>query len=109
MSRNVERMKQNGWWTVRPGELASSQELRITKAGRRIIEEAAPLWRKAQGRRTRDPRSQWSGSDPQGGRRESGNQVLCRLFFFEPMLYIHHLPKGGHHAEVFDSRNRSNG
>ena len=50
MSRNVERMKQNGWLTVRPGELASSQELRITKAGRRIIEEAAPLWRKAQGR-----------------------------------------------------------
>ena len=50
MSRNVERMKRNGWLTVRPGELASSQELRITKAGRRIIEEAAPLWRKAQGR-----------------------------------------------------------
>ena len=50
MSRNLERMKRNGWLTVRPGELASSQELRITKAGRRIIEEAAPLWRKAQGR-----------------------------------------------------------
>jgi len=50
MSRNVERMKRNGWLTIRPGELASSQELRITKAGRRIIEEAAPLWRKAQGR-----------------------------------------------------------
>ncbi len=50
MSRNVERMKRNGWLAVRPGELASTQELRITKAGRRIIEEAAPLWRKAQGR-----------------------------------------------------------
>jgi len=50
MSRNVERMKRNGWLTIRPGELASSQELRITKAGRRVIEQAEPLWRKAQGR-----------------------------------------------------------
>ena len=50
MSRNVERMKRNGWLTVRTGELASSQELQVTKAGRRIIEEAAPLWRKAQSR-----------------------------------------------------------
>ncbi len=50
MSRNVERMKRNGWLAVRPGESASSQELRVTKAGRRIIEEAAPLWREAQGR-----------------------------------------------------------
>ena len=50
MSRNVERMNRNGWLTVRPGEIASTQELRITKLGRRIIEEAAPLGRKAQGR-----------------------------------------------------------
>ena len=50
MSRNVERMKRNGWLTIRPGDSASSQELRITKEGRRIIEEAAPLWREAQGR-----------------------------------------------------------
>ncbi len=50
MSRNVDRMKRNGWLAIRPGESASSQELRITKAGRRIIEEAEPLWREAQGR-----------------------------------------------------------
>ncbi len=50
MSRNVERMKRNGWLAVRPGESASSQELRVTKAGRRIIEQAEPLWREAQGR-----------------------------------------------------------
>ena len=50
MSRNVERMKWNGWLAIRAGKLASSHELRITKAGRRIIEQAEPLWRKAQGR-----------------------------------------------------------
>ena len=50
MSRNVERMKRNGWLEVRPGESATSQELRVTKAGRRVIEEAEPLWREAQGR-----------------------------------------------------------
>ena len=50
MSRNVERMKRNGWLAIRSGESARSQELRITKSGRRILEEAEPLWREAQGR-----------------------------------------------------------
>ena len=50
MSRNVERMKRNGWLSIHPGASARSQELRVTKVGRRIIEEAEPLWREAQGR-----------------------------------------------------------
>ncbi len=53
MSRNVERMKRNGWLAIRPGESARSQELRITKSGRRILEKAEPLWREAQ-RRARE-------------------------------------------------------
>ncbi len=53
MSRNGERMKRNGWLAIRPGESARSQELRITKSGRRILEEAEPLWREAQ-RRARE-------------------------------------------------------
>ncbi len=53
MSRNVERMKRNGWLAIRPGESARSQELRITKSGRKILVQAEPLWREAQ-RRTRE-------------------------------------------------------
>ncbi len=50
MSRNLERMKRNGWLTVCPGESARSQELRITESGRSIVLEAVPLWREAQSR-----------------------------------------------------------
>ena len=50
MSRNVERMKRNGWLISRAGESAHSQELRVTQSGRRLFEEAQPLWREAQGR-----------------------------------------------------------
>ncbi len=53
MSRTVERMKRNGWLAIRAGESARSQELRITASGRRILEEAEPLWREAQ-RRARE-------------------------------------------------------
>ncbi len=53
MSRNEERMKRNGWLAIRSGESARSQELRITKSGRRILEKAEPLWREAQ-RRARE-------------------------------------------------------
>ena len=53
MSRTVERMKRNAWLEISPGESARSQELRITKAGRRVLEEAEPMWREAQ-RRARE-------------------------------------------------------
>ena len=53
MSRNVERMKRNGWLAIRPGESARSQELRVTESGRKILLEAEPLWREAQ-RRARE-------------------------------------------------------
>ena len=53
MSRNVERMKRNGWLAIRPGASARSQELRVTELGRRILVEAEPLWCEAQ-RRTRE-------------------------------------------------------
>ncbi len=53
MSRNVRRMERNGWLAIRPGESGPSQELRITNSGRRILEEARPLWHEAQ-RRARE-------------------------------------------------------
>jgi DNA-binding MarR family transcriptional regulator len=50
MSRNVARMKRNGWLVIGTGESARIQELGITEAGRKILEEAAPHWRAAQRR-----------------------------------------------------------
>lgn len=50
MSRNVDRMKRNGWIAVRTGESARSKELEITESGTRILAEAEPLWRVAQDR-----------------------------------------------------------
>ena len=50
MSRNVERMKRNGWLAIRPGKSARSQELQITESGRKIVVDAEPLWREAQSR-----------------------------------------------------------
>ena len=50
MSRNVERMKRNGWLAIRPGKSARAQELRITDPGRKIVVDAEPLWREAQSR-----------------------------------------------------------
>ena len=48
MSRNVERMKRNGWLAVHPGDSARSQGLRITESGRKILVDAEPRWREAQ-------------------------------------------------------------
>ncbi len=50
MSRNVDRMKRNGWVGVRTGKSARSKELEITESGRRILAKAEPLWRDAQDR-----------------------------------------------------------
>jgi DNA-binding MarR family transcriptional regulator len=48
LSRNVERMRSNGWLEVVPGEDARTQPFRVTPTGRRLIEKAFPAWRKAQ-------------------------------------------------------------
>lgn len=48
LSRNVERMRARGWLEVVPDEDARAQPFRLTAAGRRLLEKAAPAWRKAQ-------------------------------------------------------------
>src|SRR5579883_1738096 len=48
LSRNVERMKANGWLEVVPEEDARSQPFRLTPQGRRLIEKAVPAWEEAQ-------------------------------------------------------------
>jgi DNA-binding MarR family transcriptional regulator len=53
LSRNVERMRANGWLEVVAGEDARAQPFRLTPQGRRLIEKAIPAWEEAQ-RQARD-------------------------------------------------------
>jgi DNA-binding MarR family transcriptional regulator len=48
LSRNVERMKARGWLEVVPEEDGRAQPFRLTTQGRRLLEKAAPAWKKAQ-------------------------------------------------------------
>jgi DNA-binding MarR family transcriptional regulator len=48
LSRNVERMRTQGWLEVVPSEDARKQSFRLTTQGKRLLEQAAPAWMKAQ-------------------------------------------------------------
>ena len=48
LSRNVERMKARGWLEVIPDDDGRAQPFRLTNEGRKLVEQAAPAWRKAQ-------------------------------------------------------------
>src|SRR5262249_44131646 len=48
LSRNVERMRENGWLEVVPEEDARAQPFRLTARGKRLIEKAVPAWEEAQ-------------------------------------------------------------
>src|SRR6266403_5631093 len=48
LSRNVERMRTNGWLEVVPDEDARAQPFRLTPQGKRLIEKATPAWERAQ-------------------------------------------------------------
>jgi DNA-binding MarR family transcriptional regulator len=48
LSRNARLMEREGWVTVEPAERGNGRIIRLTKAGRRKIEEATPAWREAQ-------------------------------------------------------------
>jgi DNA-binding MarR family transcriptional regulator len=48
LSRNVQRMRAQGWLEVVPGEDARTQPFRLTAQGRRLIEKAVPAWEEAQ-------------------------------------------------------------
>src|SRR6476659_2282047 len=50
LSRNVERMRAQGWLEVVPGEDARTQPFRLTDQGKRLIERAVPAWDEAQRR-----------------------------------------------------------
>jgi DNA-binding MarR family transcriptional regulator len=48
LSRNLERMRANGWLEEVSGEDARVHSYRLTAAGRALLEKAVPAWRDAQ-------------------------------------------------------------
>lgn len=48
LSRNLERMRAQGWLEVIPGEDARTQPFQLTTQGQRLIEKAVPAWEQAQ-------------------------------------------------------------
>jgi DNA-binding MarR family transcriptional regulator len=48
VSRNVDRMRSNGWLEVVPENDARAQPFRLTRQGKRLIEKATPAWENAQ-------------------------------------------------------------
>jgi DNA-binding MarR family transcriptional regulator len=50
LSRNVERMRTQGWLEVVPEADARAQPFRLTRDGKRLIEKAFPRWQEGQRR-----------------------------------------------------------
>ena len=48
LSRNLERMGKRGWLAVRPGEDNRTHLVELTAKGTKLLQDAYPLWRKAQ-------------------------------------------------------------
>lgn len=48
LSRNVERMRAQGWLEVVADEDARTQPFRLSAQGKRLIEKAIPAWEEAQ-------------------------------------------------------------
>jgi len=48
LSRNLERMGKRGWLAVRPGEDNRTHVVELTAKGTKLLQDAYPLWRKAQ-------------------------------------------------------------
>lgn len=48
LSRNVERMRAQGWLEVVPEKDARAQPFRLTRQGRRLIVKALPAWESGQ-------------------------------------------------------------
>jgi DNA-binding MarR family transcriptional regulator len=49
LSRNLERMRANGWLEEVSGDDARVHSYRLTEAGRALLRKAIPAWRRAQG------------------------------------------------------------
>jgi DNA-binding MarR family transcriptional regulator len=53
LSRNVERMKTKGWLETVHDADGRTQPFRVTNAGLTLLQEAIPLWKRAQDRATK--------------------------------------------------------
>jgi DNA-binding MarR family transcriptional regulator len=53
LSRNLERMRANGWLEEVPADDARVHSYRLTGAGKALLARALPAWRKAQARARR--------------------------------------------------------
>src|SRR5262245_59115878 len=52
LSRNVERMRRNGWIETAAEDDGRMQPFRLTAKGRRLLDRAVPAWRQAQEKAT---------------------------------------------------------
>ena len=52
LSRNVERMRANGWLEAVPAADGRAQPFRLTAQGRKLLARAIPAWERAQRRAT---------------------------------------------------------
>ncbi len=50
VSRNIERMRKNGWVTVMAAESGRKQQLTLTRQGKTLLEKSVPAWDEAQTR-----------------------------------------------------------
>lgn len=48
VSRNLERMRKNGWIEVAAGDSGTARVITVTPAGRRLLADLYPEWEKAQ-------------------------------------------------------------
>jgi DNA-binding MarR family transcriptional regulator len=50
VSRNIERMRKNGWLTVTAAESGRKQQLTLTRQGKTLLQKSVPAWEEAQTR-----------------------------------------------------------
>ncbi len=48
VSRNIERMRKNGWLTVTAADAGHKQQLTLTRSGRTLLVQSVPVWEEAQ-------------------------------------------------------------
>jgi DNA-binding MarR family transcriptional regulator len=48
LSRNLERLRSRGWLRILPGDDDRSHRLETTAKGKRLLEDALPLWKQGQ-------------------------------------------------------------
>jgi DNA-binding MarR family transcriptional regulator len=73
LSRNVERMKANGWLEVVPDEDGRAQPFRLTAKGKKLVARAKPAWEMAQKKAT-----ELLGGDAIGVISEAATRVRSR-------------------------------